>query len=75
MLTLSMLKKVGFGIGAITKFDTLGRYNKRKKGDSILMMFFCYKLHMELSKNKYEELILLRWKFLSLEKYVTDGQR
>lgn len=60
MLTLSMLKKVGFGIGAITKFDTLGRYNKRKKGDSILMMFFCYKLHMELSKNKYEELILLR---------------
>ena len=39
--------------------DTLGGYNKRTKGDSILMTFFYYKLHMELSKNnKHEELIL-----------------
>ena len=45
--------------GAITKFilcygrtsDTLGWYNKQTKGDSILMTFFYYKLHMELSQN------------------------
>ena len=54
-------------LGALTKFiiryrrtnDSLGEYNKRTKGDSILMTFFYYKLHMELSKNnEHEELIL-----------------
>ena len=54
-------------LSAITKFilryrranDSLGEYNKRTKGDSILMTFFYYKLHMELSRNnKHEELIL-----------------
>ena len=39
--------------------DGQGGYNKRTKGDSILMKFFYDKLHMELPKNnKHEELVL-----------------
>ena len=48
--------------------DTLEGYNKRTKGDSILMTFFYYKLHMELSNNKKHEELILRWNFLSLKK-------
>ena len=43
-------------VGASTKFilryertsDALGGYNKPTKGDSILMTFFYYKLHIEI---------------------------
>ena len=67
LISLKFFFFVFSGGGAITKFilrygrtsDTLGGYNKLTKGGYILMTFFYYKLHMELSKNnKHEELIL-----------------